>query len=604
MTSKEQTKLDALTALRFAAAFLVVLGHSRNDFICLAPMPDRIVFNQAVTFFFVLSGFILTYVYPKLTNKTSIVSFLSKRFARLWPLHAAVFAMHKALVVKALVTIYGAAPLSLVTAANLLMVHAWVPLVQFFFSYNAPSWSISTEFFFYLCFPLLLLAMRRAFWLPLLITGALVVFFISVANWLQLPVSHESRVSIEALVYINPLARIFEFAVGMVTALVFEKLASPTGHKADKRRTISFTILEVIALAFTGILMYCTMDVSHAAETLPFIGKAGACWLKYSGVPFIGFSLTVLVFAFGRGLIAKLLSTPPAVLLGDISYAVYLCHYPLLMYRRCFIPQANSTSAFIAFVAILLIVSHLFYIVLEKPARRYIAMLLQATLLNPRQGLDKAASWCRLRWSMIRYAFISLGFEKACKMLFRNVVAPQFKTSLVWRALEVSCLVLVIVTLHPAITRLSSSQAHVFMSHRNSLAKDISVGNGLQLETVVTRSGSNSTHLDFVWKSRQAERLHYYLFVHLLDEKGNKFFEQSANFAPRPATVQPGDLWLESISIPSDQLNKAQQVGLIVVKENEGLMPFSSGNTDMSSLRLLVPVNAILASAKRRAISM
>ena len=84
-----------LNSLRFFAAFLVVLQHAesiRHD----KGLPSLIhlgIFNngaEAVSFFFVLSGFLITYLLLKErkdTNETSIKRFYIKRVFRIWPLY-------------------------------------------------------------------------------------------------------------------------------------------------------------------------------------------------------------------------------------------------------------------------------------------------------------------------------------------------------------------------------------------------------------------------------------------------------------------------------------------------------------------------------------
>lgn len=87
-----KTQLRALTGLRFIAAFAIVIHHSRGLFFtpeALAPYPLDI----GVSLFFVLSGFILTYVHPKLPTRHDIYRFYIARFARIWPVHLASLAL-------------------------------------------------------------------------------------------------------------------------------------------------------------------------------------------------------------------------------------------------------------------------------------------------------------------------------------------------------------------------------------------------------------------------------------------------------------------------------------------------------------------------------
>ena len=55
---QDRPKLDALTSLRLVAAFVVVVFHARGS---LLPASLTVPGGEAVSFFFVLSGFILTY---------------------------------------------------------------------------------------------------------------------------------------------------------------------------------------------------------------------------------------------------------------------------------------------------------------------------------------------------------------------------------------------------------------------------------------------------------------------------------------------------------------------------------------------------------------
>ena len=82
---RKPSSLDALTGLRFIAAVTVVFVHAfkfGQGSTTLGPWAAN-----AVTFFFVLSGFILTYVYHERLKQTGLLKFYWARFARIWPLH-------------------------------------------------------------------------------------------------------------------------------------------------------------------------------------------------------------------------------------------------------------------------------------------------------------------------------------------------------------------------------------------------------------------------------------------------------------------------------------------------------------------------------------
>jgi peptidoglycan/LPS O-acetylase OafA/YrhL len=152
----ERIKLDSLTALRFFAAAMVVVSHAAGLFHFMnKPAIVDLPLAQGVSFFFVLSGFILTYNYPDLSGIKATGKFWRARLARVWPAHA--FALLLGIFILDLkpLTQMGV-PLYQNIIAHFAMVHGWILQEQFFFSINPPSWSISTEFAFYLLFPLLI----------------------------------------------------------------------------------------------------------------------------------------------------------------------------------------------------------------------------------------------------------------------------------------------------------------------------------------------------------------------------------------------------------------------------------------------------------------
>ena len=190
-------RLDALTSLRFFAAALIVLHHSRESF-SIGQGWEGVRFGQGVSFFFVLSGFILCYVYPRLGSPAAIGEFLRARIARIWPAHVLGF-----LVAVILLSV----PLTPTAFLNLAMVHSWVPSLQTYFSYNAPSWSIATEFCFYLLFPILIRDFSRTWWWKFGLSLAIVLALAKLAGLLGVPRLAEEGLTVHWLLYINPLAR-------------------------------------------------------------------------------------------------------------------------------------------------------------------------------------------------------------------------------------------------------------------------------------------------------------------------------------------------------------------------------------------------------------
>jgi len=151
-------ELPALTGIRFYAALAVFLSH-----VSLVPKMEQLseshkVFDLGfvgVSFFFVLSGFILTNNYADLFRRSipagSYMQFIWGRFSKIYPVHFATMLM--ALPIQILSPNkpldWRALPL------HTLLIQCWLPFTKtVFYNYlNVPSWSISCEWFFYLLAP-------------------------------------------------------------------------------------------------------------------------------------------------------------------------------------------------------------------------------------------------------------------------------------------------------------------------------------------------------------------------------------------------------------------------------------------------------------------
>ena len=75
--------INSITSLRFLAAFAIFLLHSSNHGLFPIGVLGGLDLSKAVSFFFCLSGFVLSYNYHGRTIKKS--TFFKNRFARLFP---------------------------------------------------------------------------------------------------------------------------------------------------------------------------------------------------------------------------------------------------------------------------------------------------------------------------------------------------------------------------------------------------------------------------------------------------------------------------------------------------------------------------------------
>ena len=170
-TSLKRPKLYPLTSLRFFAALCVVVLHAANHGLLPQELVQMFDLSKAVSFFFVLSGFVLGYA----NNGRAIdaLRFYQARFARVWPA-TALSIIFVLLVLPQFIYLPSAStswPSGFVFLLNLLCLQALFPIPNIYFGFNAVVWSISVEAFFYFCFPLVhALKTRRLLLITILYT--------------------------------------------------------------------------------------------------------------------------------------------------------------------------------------------------------------------------------------------------------------------------------------------------------------------------------------------------------------------------------------------------------------------------------------------------
>jgi peptidoglycan/LPS O-acetylase OafA/YrhL len=260
-TQQKPTQLLQLTSLRFFAALAVLFFHqgylSSKD----NPIKDfaSIFFTEGyagVSFFFVLSGFILSYSYQKnlLDKQISAKKYLLLRLARIFPLHLVMACIFLFFAIDRINLEYLKS-----ATLNLALLQSWIPSPGYYFSLNAVSWSLSVELFFYFSFIFLAIfstktLIRIALSLFLVIsTLAAYVILNGGGSWTapngDLKLSHW-------FFYINPAVRLLDFVIGMLLCRL--SIAQPLKNTFHLMRFFLsyFCFLEFIFLAFTNFLKF------------------------------------------------------------------------------------------------------------------------------------------------------------------------------------------------------------------------------------------------------------------------------------------------------------------------------------------------------------
>jgi peptidoglycan/LPS O-acetylase OafA/YrhL len=348
-------EIGSLTAIRFFPIFAVMLDHVL-----------RFTTHQAVSFFFILSGFVLALSHFDINlERKTLIKFSVARVARLWPSH----------VICLLLLIFSCPEAFKLTNSqipkfltNLFLLQAWVPNLKIFFSYNAPSWASSVLIFTAVAFPVLAVTMRKSWQLAVALTAVPLIGLVVACNIMALPEYSTTGLSMQGLLYINPLARVFEFAAGMAAAVAFRSISTRrewTGRDA--------TMLEVTALALLAVTLATATQMQQASTA--WLGTAGAYWLRNVGSTLIPCSMLFIALALNKGFFARALDNRPMRFLGEVTFSIYMLHAVLLAYKSIHYPNADPMIGFVVWFFVLMIGSIAMYKYVETPLRKLIVRL-------------------------------------------------------------------------------------------------------------------------------------------------------------------------------------------------------------------------------------
>jgi len=296
-------ELRQLTFLRFLAASAVVVFHFGGDVESLAwgqPLWQRA--NTAVSFFFVLSGFILTCVYAS-RGVARVADFYVARLARVLPLYWLALGA---------VVAYAALrmrvdPLGNALSASLLQ--AWWPGRSQ--APNAPGWSLSVELFFYLAFPFLLRGLLRMRSSATLVAVAAGAWALNLGLHVALVRLHDVHPSpgLEDFLSYHPLTHVATFVAGICGGLLFLR------HRDALARWSIPLMLGSTALLLAAVLVPNPIVRYH-----------------HNGL------FTPLFLAFLWGLaaapdlrVSRALRWSPLLLLGEASYGIYILQGPVAL---------------------------------------------------------------------------------------------------------------------------------------------------------------------------------------------------------------------------------------------------------------------------------
>lgn len=348
-------RVEELTFFRFLAAAIVVVFHYGGDATGLTGALTS--GPEMVTFFFVLSGFVMGVAYLK--KEVLLGGYLWARISRIMPVYLLALGMvviqyvitHKAIDFTALLL-------------NITLLQSWVS--PYPLSLNAPGWSLSVEGFFYLSFPLILYSIKRfslsfvnvllfalVIWVA---THAVTTVALTEGLYGGSPsYSHDK-------IYYFPLTHLCSFLFGVSGAIFISEVKGFTYKLSFIFVCVIFSIIVLILDNKSFIMNYLGFEIAFGSSLLSPL-----------------FLLFVVSIALCRSKIITIFSIYPLVLLGEASYSLYILQKPIHSIYKEYISNTLSLEAstdfyiFFIFLTSISIVTFLFF---EKPVNKFLRFTL------------------------------------------------------------------------------------------------------------------------------------------------------------------------------------------------------------------------------------
>lgn len=337
---------NSLSSLRFFFSFFVFIGHLGLT---------KVSVGHA--FFIILSGFILTYVYENrlLSNTISKKEFFLKRLIRVYPLHLITLLFSMFFVINEIHEKFWFFLSKLFF--NVFLFQSFVPLNEFYFSFNGVSWNVSVLLFCYLLFPFFIsffskISLKR---FTFFIIAALILIF---SIMLLVPKKWHL-----AVFYISPIFRVVDFIFGIFLFKLSQVL---------QKKEFNYNFLEISSL----LLFFAFFIAANlfSESLLPF---------AYSIYFWIPLGVLILIFNDEKGIISnKMFKKPLFIFLGTLSYPFYMFHQLLIRFFERFDFGLNSSSRLIYLFAICMVLTVITSYLHNLFEKKYLNKFLKKVLLK------------------------------------------------------------------------------------------------------------------------------------------------------------------------------------------------------------------------------
>lgn len=250
--------------------------------------------------FFILSGFVLSFVYSKKVSNGEIgfVQFSLHRLARLYPLH--ILTMLMVFFIYAVLNRHIPFDDPIGTAVNNLLLLHGMGLEQSW-SWNDPSWSVSVEFYASIVLFLCLLKYRNNYAL---------IIIASIGYALVMAKNHNLMAAKDLNLYLFS-SGFLKCISGMCIGVVIKNILESEGPKTSTRKTLFF---QLVTIALVSCFIFTKKNI-----------------MSYDALAIIGISYIIYSSCAYDNIVSRVLSSKILSYLGKISFSIYLIHTPVML---------------------------------------------------------------------------------------------------------------------------------------------------------------------------------------------------------------------------------------------------------------------------------
>lgn len=326
----EKKRINTLTSIRFLMIIAIVISHFEflNSKFYLAHFHNT---GVAVSFFFMLSGFGLTYSLNHNDKKKASIldehwtlrkcyQYARNKMGKLWRWYLLTMIV---MIPYSFIETLKNHSLFITTALtafkafiSYFYLQSAFGLARFTHAFNSVCWFVSCLFLLYMVFPFLYRFINKRqsikLWMLIMFICKIValVIFSALDAYLGRLSPSQSFFS-----YVTPYVRIYDFMIGMLFSQYFMK----TQEKQNK--SVSTNLAEIV---ITIVALFWYFEEYATFTGLPYY--------VVSSIDYLISFLILMIFAKEAGMISKLLLNKHLIILGNLTMYIYLFHYPVRVY--------------------------------------------------------------------------------------------------------------------------------------------------------------------------------------------------------------------------------------------------------------------------------